>query len=117
MALNTVDNWAEYVVLILLIIGFILALLSGSAVISYIIIFLCGGAFGRLWYKLKLSMKVPWFVVMFGFLVGFLIGSYLLDQTISPSYGNKMVIIILYILGITLAYYIHEKKLLRSLEY
>ncbi len=106
--LNLLDDWPEILAFALLIIGFIVALLAGSAVVAYIIIFLCGGAFGRLWFKLRGKLKVPWFIIIIGFIIGFLLGSY---------YGSRGIILLLFIAGLLVSYYLHEKKIIRSVEY
>lgn len=102
------EDWAEVIGFFLLIIGFFLAALAGSAVISYIVITLSGLMGGRVWYRIKENLKTPWVVILFGFLVGFVLGSF---------YGNKKIIILLYIVGIAISYYLHLEGYVRSLEY
>lgn len=71
------EDWAEIIGFFLLIIGFFIATFAGSAVISYIVIILCGLMGGRVWYRIKSSYKTPWIVILFGFLVGFVLGSFM----------------------------------------
>lgn len=113
--LNLIDDWVEILSLIVLVIGFIISLLSGSALVSYIIVFFCGSAFGRFWWRRKASTRVPWFMVMLGFLIGFLLGTYFIELFIKPPYGHKGIITILFIGSIVLSYYLHEKKIIKSI--
>ena len=85
-----------------------MATLAGSAVISYIVITLSGFMGGRIWYRIKENLKTPWIVILFGFLVGFVLGSF---------YGNKKIIILLYVVGIAISYYLHLEGYVKSLEY
>ena len=114
-AINLIDDWPEVLSLIVLIIGFIVSLLSGSAVVSYIIIFFCGSAFGRFWWKRKTSTRAPWVLVMIGFLIGFLLGTYFIELFIKPPYGSKGIIAILFLGSIALSYYLHEKNIIKSI--
>jgi hypothetical protein len=107
-ALDIFENWAEYVSFILLVIGFFLAAGSGSAIVSYVIIALCGMVGGRILFKFKTDLKIPWVVIMLGFLIGFTIGSF---------YGDKRIIVIGYVIGIALSYYLHDKGILKTTEF
>ena len=102
------EDWAEVIGFFLLIIGFFLAISAASAVISYIIIILSGLMGGRIWYRIKENFKTPWIIILFGFLVGFVLGSF---------YGNKKIIILLYVVGIALSYFLHNEGYIKSLEY
>ncbi|MBD3310624.1 hypothetical protein GF351_05385 [Candidatus Woesearchaeota archaeon] len=106
--INIWDNWAELLAFCLLIIGFIFSASAGSAVISYIVIFLCGMAAGRLWYRQKNNLKFPWFLALMGFLLGYVIGSF---------YGSKRVIILLFIIGAILSYYLHAKEIIKTTDW
>lgn len=100
------ENWPETLALALLIIGLALSLASGSAFLSYILIILCGGAAGRLWFSMNKSWKFAGTLLISGFLVGFLLGSY---------YANKIILTILFFVGAILSYYLHERKIIKSL--
>lgn len=102
------DNWGEYLFYLLLALGFFISTSSGSAFISYIIIFLCGMMGGRLWFTMKKNLRVAWAMILTGFLVGFVLGSF---------YGDKKVIIILYVVGIGLSYFLHNRGLIKTTEY
>jgi len=102
------ENWVEYVFFVLLVLGFFLAISSGSAIVSYVIIFFCGMMGGRLLFKLKSDLKIPWVIILMGFLIGFVMGSF---------YGDKRMIIFCYIFGIIFSHYLHEKGILKTTEY
>ena len=101
-------DWAELLGLIIMVIGFLIAASLGSAVMLYIIIFITGLIFGRFWFKMGKDIRFPWFLVIFFFLIGFVVGSF---------YGNNAVIILLFILGMVVSYYLHSRKFVSSEEY
>lgn len=100
------DSWAEFFAAVLLVIGFIISLLSGSKVMSYLVVGLCGLMFGRLWYRFKDNFKFTWFLIIVGFLIGYLLGNF---------YGSSYAIIALFLFGILMSYYLHDK--VKSVEY
>src|SRR3989338_140850 len=94
-------SWVEYAFLALLVLGFILAASSGSAVISYITIVLIGILAARSMYKRRKGFKFPAFVILIGFLIGYILGSF---------YGNRKLILVLFVIGYMVSYYIHYRK-------
>jgi len=102
------DNWAEFFAFIILIIGFIIAVSAGSAVILYIISIIFGGAFGRWWFRFRKKLKVPAAVITIGALLGITLGA---------VYGDRRVVILLFIIGFAASYYLHERKIIHSAEY
>jgi len=101
----TGDNWAEYVALILLVVGFFLALSTGSAVVSYAVIFFCGIFAARLSYTIRSQLGFPYFIILIGFLIGYIFGS---------QYGNKKIIISFFMIGYIVGYYIHSKGYIKT---
>jgi len=101
-------TWPELFAFILLIIGFFVALGAGSAVIAYTLIILAGFMGGRVWFRIKSHLKIAWSIVLFGFLVGFMLGA---------RYGNRMMFLLLYLCSIAVSYYLHDKGIIRSLEF
>jgi len=102
------DNWAEFFSFILLIVGFVIAISAGSAMVLYIISVLFGAAFGRWWFRFKNKLKVPAAVIIIGALIGLTLGSF---------YGSREVVLILFVLGFAGSYYLHEQKIIHSAEY
>jgi hypothetical protein len=102
------NDWPEIVAFVLLIIGFFISISAGSAVIAYTLTLLAGFLGGRIWFRIKKSFKIPWSIILIGFLIGFMLGS---------RYGNKMLILFFYVFGIMFSYYIHDKKIIKSVEF
>lgn len=98
------SNWVEYIFLALLIIGFIVSIaLHKNPIVSYVIIFLFGLAVGRLaWFK-RHGLLITVMIVVSGFFVGYITGVF---------YGNKLVFVLLFILGGLISYYAHSKEFL-----
>jgi uncharacterized membrane protein YgcG len=101
-------DWAEFIALILLVIGVIVSLLAGSKVMSYFVVTLAGMMFGRLWYRVRKSFKFTWFLITLGFILGYLIGDY---------YGNDFTVLILFVIGLLVSYYLHNTRVIESVEY
>ena len=103
-------SWPEFFFFILMVVGFFLSFWASvfSAFVSYIVVFLCGMIGGRLLYDRKQKLTFPYYLILAGFLIGFVIGTF---------YGNKAVVIILYILGVLISYHLYNKKYLRDLPY
>ncbi|MAG08066.1 hypothetical protein CMO89_01215 [Candidatus Woesearchaeota archaeon] len=103
--LNLYENWIELSAFGLLVLGFFLATTLGSAVVSYIIIFLCGATAGRVLFRLKPTLKFPWIFITAGFLVGFALGSF---------YGSKIMIVVFFVVGTYASYYAHEEGYIKG---
>ncbi|MBS3102530.1 hypothetical protein J4458_03715 [Candidatus Woesearchaeota archaeon] len=98
-------SWAEFFFFAVMVVGIVVSLSAPSAVISYIVIFVSGMMAGRLMYWRKHNMHFAYYLIIVGFLIGYLLGAY---------YGNRNVIVILFILGAFFGYYLYEKKILRD---
>ena len=101
-------NWAEIFFFIVMVLGFIIALIAPSAVISYIVIFLSGMIGGRLLYDRRQKLTFPYYLIMIGFLIGYVIGTY---------YGSRKITIVLFVVGILFSYYLCKKGYLRDILY
>ena len=101
-------KWAEVVFFIILVIGFVIALVSPSAVISYIVIFVCGLFAGRVLYERKNRGVFPYFLIIIGFLIGYLLGAFR---------GEREVMAVLFILGTLIGYYVYDKGILRDIRF
>ena len=100
-------DWPEIIAFIILIISFFVALGAGSAIIAYTLVFMAGLIGGRIWFRVKTHFKVSWSIILMGMLVGFMIGS---------RYGDRRIIVIFYIFGIVLSYFLHDRGIIKSLE-
>jgi hypothetical protein len=101
-------DWAEIIGITLLIIGIIVALLAGSKVMSYLVVTLAGMMFGRIWYRVRKSLKFTWFLITLGFILGYIIGDY---------YGNDLTVLVLFIIGLIISYQLHSAGIVESVEY
>lgn len=96
------ENWAELFFVVCLVIGFIIAVITTSAVVTYTIAFLLGLGLGR--YIEIRKYRLGYYLIVLGFLVGYVIGS---------RYGSLKVVILLFVLGTVISYYAHERKVLQ----
>ncbi|TKJ17470.1 hypothetical protein CEE44_02965 [Candidatus Woesearchaeota archaeon B3_Woes] len=108
MKLNLFMDWPEVLAFVLLVIGFFSALGSGSAVIAYTLVLLAGLMGGRIWFRVKKGFKTPWVIILTGFLIGFMLGS---------RYGSNKIILLFYVFGIAISYYLHDREIIKSLQY
>lgn len=100
--------WMEFFFVVLMILGIVIALASPSAVISYFTIFFVGMFAGRLIYIRKHNIQLPYFLIIAGFVLGYLIGAY---------YGNKRLMIILFVIGSIFSYKLYDKKILKDVRF
>ena len=105
--LDMVSMWVEYVALVVLFIGFFISMSSGSAFLSYIIIFLSGLLTGRILFQNRKALPFKYYILMLVFLIGYILGTYV-------SFGSRKVIVVVFILSNILSYYIHDKGYIKS---
>ncbi len=108
MAKGYLENWAEIWFFILIVIGFLVSVTLDSKVIVYSTIFLCGAMSGRLIYERKNKLQFPYYLIIIGFLIGYMIGS---------RFGDRKMMIILFIFGTVLSYYLHNKRIIKDIRY
>lgn len=108
MVFNYLERWVEFFFFCLLVIGFLFSLLVPSAVLSYLVIVACGMMAGRLFYQRKNKLMFPYFLIIVGFLIGFILGA---------QYGDKIVIVTLFVIASFFGYYIHDKGLVHDIRY
>jgi len=97
-------NWPEILAFFFLIVGAILALLAGSAVMSYLTVFVAGLVASKTWWDHRKNMKLTITLMTFGFLVGFTLGA---------IYGNPFIILLSFIAGILVGLKIQSKGLVK----
>jgi len=98
-------DWTEVVTLMLLVIGFSMALVGQSVLILYAVCFLMGLLFGRIWYKFRLSNCMPLFFAIMAFFLGFILGG---------MYASMRIIALLLLAGMLSGYWLHVKKIIRT---
>ena len=101
-------DWAEIFFFIVMVLGFLISLSIRSTFLVYLTIFISGGIAGRLIYNYVEKMTLPYYLISIGFLIGYLIGS---------PVGDKKVIIILFVLGGLISYYLFDRGFLHDLPY
>jgi RsiW-degrading membrane proteinase PrsW (M82 family) len=102
------QKWMEFWFLILAVAGVIIALAVPKNLISYIVIFFSGMFAGRLIYDRKDKMKFPYIMIIVAFLIGYLIGG---------VGTNRIIMILLFVLGIVFCYKLYDKKILKDTRY
>lgn len=101
-------QWVEVFFIILLMVGFLIAISIRSAAINYIVIFLAGMMAGRLFYeKLGKQPIFAFFLIIVGFLLGYMLGSFMV---------NKKLIVFFFIAGTLISYYTHKKGYIKILK-
>ena len=98
----------EFFFLVLMVIGVIVALSAPSPIISYAIMLVSGIFAGRLVLERKDKIQLPYLMVIAGFVIGYLIGVY---------YGNRRVIIALFVAGAIFGYKLYDKKILKDIRF
>lgn len=99
-------NWVEFTFILLTIMGFIFAISIKSKLILYIVSYLLGLQTGIFSFTKYIQKKgFTFWAIMIGLLIGFLIGSF---------GSNKLVIIILFILGCVNGYMLMKKDIFGS---
>ncbi len=106
--MEMVFDWPEFFAIVFMIIGFGLALFSDNLIIAYIVVFLMGLLFGRVWYRGKKTNQIPLFLSIVFFLLGFMIGT---------LFASLQIIVLLMLAGVILGFWLHEKGIIHSVEY
>ncbi len=98
------ESWVENIVLLVLTVGFIIALLSFNPIWGYFSIFLAGALAGRIYYiKRHKEPILPFVLLIVGFLFGFLIGGFWISRFWSFVFFG---------IGFGVSYYLHQQKIL-----
>lgn len=105
MALNPYEDWPEALALTLLVLGFLIALVTSSVIVQYLIIILAGLVFGRQLHRWKPFKKSSLFLIMLGFLLGYMLGS---------VYANRKILLVLFFIGLWAGWYFEKKKYFRT---
>lgn len=96
------ESWAEAIFVILILVGFFLALLLHSGILSYAVIIMGGFLAGRFFYKRRIAQPIfPFILIIIGFLIGFMLGGSL--------WANPFAVIILFIAATIGSYILHQK--------
>ena len=104
--MNFTIDWPEITATFFLVIGLALAVFSGNAFTLYTVCFLMGLVFGRMWSRLKISYGVPVFLLVMGFFLGYILGGW---------WADLRLITLTLLAGLLAGYWLHKKKIIRSL--
>ena len=95
------EHWAEILALIILLTGFLIAIVIRSPFIHYVIIFLSSLLCGRILYDKHRTQPIfPFVLIVTGFFLGFMLGAIA---------ANKLAIMLLFFFGLTLSYQAHKR--------
>lgn len=108
MPYNPFEDLPETTALVLLIAGFIIAVLARSTFFQLAIIILAGLAFGRLLYRWKPHRKTSLVLIMLGFLLGYLMGS---------AGSNHKILVVLFGLSVWGGWALERKNLLPTVSF
>ncbi len=100
------DDWVEFFVLFILILGFFLSVFTDSLAVKLLLIFIVGLMFGRTWFLHKKRQKFVLTSIIAGFLLGFLVGNLL---------ENLREIVLIFFTGLFIGYFVHEKKWVKAI--
>ena len=103
--MNFMLDWPELVALIFLIIGLVFALTANNAIVLYVVCFIMGLIFGRMWYRFKLNSAIPLFILIMGLFLGLALGG---------IWANLRIITLVLLAGWIAGYWLHAKKIVRS---
>ena len=101
-------DWAEIFFFVVMVLGFLISLSIRSKFLVYLTIFIAGGIAGRVIFNYVEKLTLPYYIISIGFLIGYLIGT---------PVGDKKVIIILFVLGGLISYYLFDRGFLHDLPY
>ncbi|MFW5991008.1 MAG: hypothetical protein ACOCQX_02140 [Candidatus Nanoarchaeia archaeon] len=97
------EHWAEWVSLMLLIVGLVLSAISDAAIITYIVIFLCGVFVGRIYYLRRTEIGFPFYMIVIFFLVGYFLGVEIRQR------GIVLMCLLFFAAGAFIGKFLHEK--------
>lgn len=106
---NLYKYWVELLFVTLMVVGVMMALISPSAMVKYLIIFFTGMLSGRLWWRGRKSPKYPTILVIIGFLIGFIFIGNIVSTIGGSGYGSGTLMVILFILGNVASYQLQKR--------
>ena len=101
-------DWMEIFLFVDMAMGLVFALLIPSAALSYLLVFISGFFAGRLIYERKSKIVFPYIVITTTFLIGYLIGT---------RYGNRIVVVLLFVIGAILSYKLFDRGILKDFRF
>jgi|SRR3989338_1787024 len=108
MAFDFLEYWGEFFFFVVLVIGFLLAIASTSAMLTYLTVIAAGFMAGRLLYERKGKLQFPYVIIIIGFMIGYVLGAY---------YGNRLITLVLFILSIAFGYQLLKKGVIKDIRF
>jgi len=98
------EQWVEALTLILLAVGFIMAILLRNPFLNYLLMFLTGFQAARIYFMKRRKEPIfPFILMIAGFLLGYLLGSF---------WSSRFWTLIFFVVGYGISYYLHVKGIL-----
>ena len=107
MDTRMIIDWPEMLATAFLAVGLVIGAATSSTSTIYATCFLMGLLFGRLWWRWKTGNRVPIFLSIMTFFFGFTLGT---------LFADLRIVSILLLLGVVLGYWLHEKKIITSMD-
>lgn len=98
-------DWAEWIAIFLLLVGFTVAIIIDTPLMHLIIIFLAGLMAGKLWYKERKQVRFPFFIILLGLMIGYTAG-------IMVRKGNVFLVVLIFLIGMVINYLVYKKGIL-----
>jgi len=102
------NDWPDIIAFLVSLLSFFVAIVSGNRVFGFVIVFLVGLIFGRMWFRFRSESRVSLVIVMLGALLGFLIALF---------FNNPHLVVILFLVGVAFGFWVHEKGFIKSVEF
>ena len=108
MNLKLDEQWVETIMLILLVVGFAIAVLITTPAFTYVTTFLAGFISARIYHIKKLTEPIlPVVLIIAGFLVGYLVGN---------LWSSRILALFFYALGFGISLYLHRKNIITTFK-
>ncbi len=101
--MNLIDNWVEYVSFFFLILGAIMTFISGSFVLSLLVVLLSSMIIGRTIYMRKYKHQLRFWFMAGAFLIGLIIGARFL------TYKH---VLVTFVIGTYIGYWLKKQHVL-----
>jgi hypothetical protein len=98
------EQWVERFALLFIVLGFLMSILLRNSVFILVTVTIAGFICGRIFYLKRFKEHIfPFIIIISFFLIGYVAGSFS---------ANRILVIILFILGFGISYYLHLKNIL-----
>jgi len=101
-------SWAEFFFFVLLVIGLLVAISVTNKLLVYFVIFIAGLIAGRMIFEREHNLSFPYYLIIIGFLIGFLIG---------VRTGDRRIIVVLFVLGSLVSFYLFDKGFIHDMPF